>query len=158
LRARRTSATTDVGAPTRRAIDILNKSFSGFRILIVAQAPSLPNGQAVLQGGGALRVHLTDKARYGSALLFATGSEPHIEGLQALAGAQGFSLTPEGLKRGRKSLAAKAEEDIYAALGLAFIPPELREGRDEIAKAAKGALPRLVPRSAARWPCHLVPP
>jgi DNA polymerase (family 10) len=108
----------------------------------------------MLQGGGALQVHLTDEPRYGAALLFATGSEPHIEGLQALAGAQGFSLTPEGLNRGRKSLAAKAEEDIYAALGLAFIPPELREDRDEIAKAAKGALPRLVEDSDLQGILH----
>src|SRR4051812_16467820 len=51
---------------------------------------------------------------------------------------------PEGLRRGRKVLAARSEEDIYAALGLPFIEPELREGRGEIERAMKGKRPPLV--------------
>ena len=52
-------------------------------------------------------------------------------------------LDPEGLHRGRSVVAAK-EADIYRALGLPFIEPELREGRGEIERALKGQLPKLV--------------
>ena len=47
----------------------------------------------MLRGGGALSVHLTDKAHYGAALLFATGSQTHLEVLQALARERGMTLT-----------------------------------------------------------------
>jgi len=111
---------------------------------IVAQAPTLEDGQTVLRGGGTLAVHLTDAAHYGAALLFATGSQAHLQVLKALAAQKGMDLDPNGLRRGRKTIAAKSEEEIYSALGLPFIPPELREGRDEIDRAMAGTLPRLV--------------
>lgn len=52
-------------------------------------------------------------------------------------------LEADGLHKGRSVRGAK-EEDIYRALGLPFIEPELREGRDEIERALKGKLPKLV--------------
>ena len=94
--------------------------------------------------GGGLTVHLTDKRHYGITLLLATGSAQHIEELRALAIRKGLTLDGDGLRRGRKLLAAESEEDIYAALGLPFIAPELREGRGEIERAIKGKLPSLV--------------
>ncbi|HEY7246927.1 MAG TPA: PHP domain-containing protein [Xanthobacteraceae bacterium] len=123
-------------------------------LAVVAQAPALENGRAVLRGGGALSVHLADKAHYGAALLFATGSQTHVEALQALARERGMTLTADGLKRGRRIIAAATETRIYAALGLPFIPPELREGRDEIARARKGVLPRLVEDGDLRGILH----
>jgi hypothetical protein len=54
------------------------------------------------------------------------------------------SLAADGLYRGKKLVASKTEEDIYEALDLQFIEPELREGRDELTKAAKHSLPKLV--------------
>jgi DNA polymerase (family 10) len=113
-------------------------------LALVAQAPALPSGPATLNPGGALSVHLTDKQHYGATLLFATGSAQHIEQLQALAQRKGLTLSAERLKRRRKTVAARSEEDIYEALGLPFIAPELREGRDEITRALGGELPILV--------------
>jgi DNA polymerase (family 10) len=104
---------------------------------LVAEAPALDDGPAALKTHGTLSVTLTDKQHYGAALLFATGSLPHLEALQALARDQGLTLSPRGLKRGRKLIASRSEEDIYRQLGLPFIPPELREGRGEIARAGR---------------------
>jgi DNA polymerase (family 10) len=53
-------------------------------------------------------------------------------------------LEPDGLRKGRSLVAAK-EEDIYRALDLRFIDPELREGRSEIERALKGKLPKPPP-------------
>ena len=64
--------------------------------------------------------------------------------LSAIEMTPGLTLDGDGVRRGHKLLAAKSEEDIYAALGLPFIEPELREGRGEIERAIKGKLPSLV--------------
>jgi DNA polymerase (family 10) len=91
-----------------------------------------------------LTVHLIERSRYGITLLLATGSAQHVDGLRALAATEGFRLDGQGLRRGCKIVAAKEEEDIYAALGLPFIAPELREGQGEIQRALKRKLPKMV--------------
>ena len=96
---------------------------------------------------------VTDRATLGSTLLFATGSLAHIEQLQALAAEKGHVLRPEGLQVGGKRL-AQTEEDIYAALGLPFIEPELREGLDEVELAQAGRLPTLVSAEDIRGILH----
>jgi len=93
---------------------------------------------------GALEVTVTDKKHFGAGVLHATGSADHIEQLAKHARSEGLELRPNGLYRNKKLIASVTEEDIYEALGLQFIEPELREGRDEIAKAGKNKLPNLV--------------
>ncbi len=91
-----------------------------------------------------LRVYISDAVHYGAALLWATGSEAHLQGLERLANERGFKLDVRGLWKGSKLLASKTEEEIYSALSLQFVPPELREGHDEIKRAQNGSLPKLV--------------
>jgi DNA polymerase (family 10) len=88
--------------------------------------------------------HLTDAAHYGITLLLATGSDAHLASLCALAAERNMSLDEQGLHRGGKLVAAISEDGIYKALGMQQVPPELREGRDEIARALAGTLPKLV--------------
>jgi DNA polymerase (family 10) len=59
-----------------------------------------------------MSVYLTDPRRFGISLLFATGSARHLTGLERRAAAMGMALTPEGLRRGRKIVAAETEGDI----------------------------------------------
>src|SRR5439155_26659941 len=94
-----------------------------------------------VMGHGHVSGHVTDARRFGVTLLLATGSEAHLSELRAYAAARGFALTPEGLRRGEEIVAAASEEEIFAALGLQFILPELREGRGEIAEAEAHRLP-----------------
>jgi DNA polymerase (family 10) len=103
---------------------------------------------------GELTVHLANHNRFGAALLFATGSEAHLMQLRNLARKRGFTLEPDGLYRNGKKVAARSEKDIYEALGLSFIEPELREGRGEIALARNGRLPRLVELKDLRGILH----
>ena len=93
---------------------------------------------------GDLSVCLTDERRFGTALLFATGSAPHLQDLQRRAAAMGMTLTPEGLRRGSRVIASEREAEIYAALRLQYVPPELREGLNEIERAAAHEIPPLV--------------
>ena len=55
-----------------------------------------------------------------------------------------MTLDENGLRRGGKLVAAASEDSIYKALGMQPVPPELREGRDEVARALAGSLPELV--------------
>jgi DNA polymerase (family X) len=104
---------------------------------------------------GPVTLHTGPAARYGAMLLHATGSERHLAQLSALARKQGLSLNRDSLRRGARKVSTPREKDIYKALGLSFIPPELREGTDETALAAKDALPELVALKDLRGLVHL---
>jgi DNA polymerase (family X) len=110
----------------------------------LALAAERPGGKTSRLKFGDLTVHMGAPGRFGAALLFATGSKSHLDQLQKLASKKGFSLNETGLYRNEKLVAARTEAEIYGALGLSFIEPELREGRREIALARKNQLPNLV--------------
>jgi len=81
---------------------------------------------------------------FGAALLYFTGSKEHNIELRKIAIDQGLSLNEYGLARGERTVAGRSEEEVYAALGLAWIPPELREATGEIELARQARLPDLV--------------
>src|SRR5215204_2900425 len=113
------------------------------RLALVAQTPE-PEQTRVIDLNGEIRLWLADEKRYGAALLFATGSREHLHEMQEIASANGLILTDAGLERGRRIVPTETEEQLYAALSLPFIAPELREGRGEVALARAGRLPKLV--------------
>jgi DNA polymerase (family 10) len=94
-----------------------------------------------------LRVDLRvlEAGRWGTALQYFTGSQAHNIRLRELALDQGFSLSEYGLKqKGGAEIMCATEGEVYAALGLPLIPPELREDRGEIEAALEGRLPDLI--------------
>jgi len=110
-------------------------------------------------GAGALSADLGDRltadiyvappGRFGALLLRATGNTAHVEALAAAARARGLDWEH----------APFAEEaDLFAALGMAWVPPELREGQGELERAAAGTLPRLIERADLQGliHCHTV--
>ena len=111
-------------------------------LALVAETAKEEDAPAALNSSG-LKIHVTDRKHFGATLLHATGSAEHLDQLRTLAERKGMTLQADGLRKGRRLMAAK-EEDIYEALGLPFIEPELREGRGEIERALKGELPELV--------------
>jgi DNA polymerase (family 10) len=112
-------------------------------LALVAEATHLPDGPTAMKTGD-LTVHVTDARRFGITLLLATGSAAHLDELRGCAHEKGMELTTNGLMRGSKIVAAKTETEIYAALGLSYIEPELREGRGEVTLAKRRRLPSLV--------------
>lgn len=90
----------------------------------------------------------------GSALLYFTGSKTHNIQLRQLALDREWLLSEYGLFEGDRVVASTTEEAIYQALGLAFIPPPLREGGGEIKAAADGELPDLVTRADIKGDLH----
>jgi DNA polymerase (family X) len=92
---------------------------------------------------------------FGAAWLMSTGSSEHLEGLKARAAAADLKLTPQGLFSQDQLLPSREEEDIYRALGLSFIPPELRENLGELEAAAQGKLPHLIEFEDVRGCFHV---
>jgi DNA polymerase (family 10) len=90
-------------------------------------------------------LRVLEPARWGTALQYFTGSQAHNIRLRGLALERGLSLSEYALKRedGSEVLCA-TEEQVYAAVGLPLIPPELREDRGELEAALAGRLPDLV--------------
>src|SRR5688572_6259483 len=89
-------------------------------------------------------VHPPEK--FGTALQYATGSKDHNVQLRQLALDKGLSLSEHSFAKvkGGKDIFCATEEEVYKTLGLQWIPPELREGRDEVALAKANKLPKLI--------------
>jgi DNA polymerase (family 10) len=93
---------------------------------------------------------------FGAALQYFTGSKEHNVALRSRAARMGLKLSEYGLFREEGApVAAADEEGVYRALGLDWIPPELRENQGEIEAAAEGRLPRLVELADIRGDLHM---
>lgn len=120
---------------------------------IISHGPS--KSTVRLKDGMEVDLRVFKKEEYGSALVYFTGSwELNVE-LRKIAIAQGLKLNEYGVFRGEEQLAGRTEEEVFQALGLSYIEPELRENRGEIEAAQTGELPELVEKSDIKGDLHL---
>ncbi len=98
----------------------------------------------IVEGGVQVDIRIVDRKSYGAALQYFTGSKAHNVKLRGIAVSKKWKLNEYGLFKGDKAIAGENEEDIYKALGLQWIPPELREDRGEVESALKNSLPVLL--------------
>ncbi len=108
----------------------------------------------VLRSGVQVDLRVVPRPSFGAALLYFTGSKAHNIRLRTLAVERGMKLNEYGLLKGRTVVAAATEQEVYGALGLPWIAPELREDRGEIEAALKHRLPALVERADLRGDLH----
>lgn len=114
-----------------------------------------PTKTAVRLGSGiACDVRVVEDDAFGSALQYFTGSKEHNIALRRIAISKGWKLSEYGIFKGAKRIAGKDEEDVYAKLGLEWVPPELRENSGEIEAAQKGRLPKLLEAKDIRGDFH----
>jgi DNA polymerase (family 10) len=95
-------------------------------------------------------LRVVPEASFGAALMCFTGSSAHHRALRRAARQRKLELSEDGLFRGDRRIAGRSEADVYRAIGLAFVPPELREDAGEIAAARDCALPPLIERGDLR--------
>ncbi|HEV8305367.1 MAG TPA: DNA polymerase/3'-5' exonuclease PolX [Gemmatimonadales bacterium] len=109
---------------------------------VASQGPT----RATVRLASGLQVDLraVEPDAYGSALMYFTGSKAHNVELRTIAQAKKLKLNEYGLYQGTRRIAGRTEQEIYAKLGLDWIPPELREARGEIELARTHRLPALV--------------
>jgi DNA polymerase (family 10) len=102
-------------------------------------------------------LRIVEHQSFGTVLQYFTGSKEHNVRLRQLALSRGYSLSEYSLTRlaDSRDLFFDREEEVYAALGLPYIPPEMREDRGEIEAALQGNLPRLVEQKDVRGDLHV---
>ncbi len=110
-----------------------------------------------LVGGLQVDLRLVDHELFGSALHYFTGSKGHHIELRTRAKRQGMKISEYGVFRDDEEapIASRTEEDVFAALGLPYIPPEIREGQGEIDAAEQDRLPDLIELDDVRGDLHM---
>jgi DNA polymerase (family 10) len=119
---------------------------------IQAQGPT--KSSVRLDSGLQVDLRVLPDDSFGAGLQYFTGSVDHNVRLRSIAQKMGLRLNEYGLFKGEKKVAGEDEAGIYEALGLQWMPPELREDKGEIEAAQQGAIPVLLSRNDIRGDLH----
>ncbi len=142
-RRKETVGDLDVLVTTSRPAEVVER-FTRYPDVREVAVSGDTRAAVVLSGGLQVDLRVVDPAEYGAALMYFTGSKAHNIELRQRALERGWKLSEYGLFKGERRIAGATEEEVYTKLGLAWIPPELREQRGEIGLAERDTLPRLV--------------
>jgi DNA polymerase (family X) len=170
LRERSPDAVTSIVGSLRRGCDTcgdidilvagsgpeLMREFTSYKLVERILVHGETKSSVLLWGGFQADLRLVPRDSLGAALQYFTGSKTHNIALRDRAIARGLKLNEYGLFRVANDVKVGGadEVELYQALGLAFIPPELRENRGEIEAAAAGTLPRLIDVAELRGDLH----
>ena len=135
-------------------IDFFTRYPEAHRIL----ASGKTKGSIVVRTGREARqvdLRIVPSDSYGAALQYFTGSKAHNIRLRGMAKEKGLKISEYGVFKDDKKIAGKSEEETYKAIGLPYIPPELREDRGEVEAALEGKLPKLVKLSDIKGDLHI---
>lgn len=108
-----------------------------------------------LRNGVEMDLRVVPEESFGAAMQYFTGSKEHNVEVRHRAREQGLKVNEYGVYRDDELVAGRTEEDVYAAIGLPWIPPELRENRLEFRWADEGRIPDLVTLSDIRGDLHM---
>lgn len=100
-------------------------------------------------------LRVVDPECWGAALAYFTGSKAHNIRIRELGVQRGLKINEYGIFRGDQRIGGREEEEVFAAVGLPWIPPELREDRGEIEAAQEGRLPQLVGYEEIQGDAHV---
>lgn len=121
------------------------------RVLAAGETKS----SVLIKSGLQVDLRVVSPEQYPFALHYFTGSKEHNTAVRGRAKDRGLKLNEYGLWRGETLVPCRSEAELFAALGLAYIEPELRENTGEIEAAATGTLPRLVEQRDLRGLLHV---
>ena len=133
------------------------EAFTQFPLVERVLGDGATKSSVLLRGGFQVDLRLIAPESRGAALQYFTGSKAHNIALRDRALERGLRLSEYGLFRAADEvrLAGDTEESIYEALGMAWIPPELRENRGELAAALDRQLPDLLTAADLRGDLHM---
>jgi DNA polymerase (family 10) len=109
----------------------------------------------IVEGGIQIDLRVVEKDSYGAALQYFTGSKAHNIHLRGIAKTRGIKINEYGVFKGEKKMGGREEKEVYKALGMDWIEPELREDRGEIEASQKGRLPKLIEESEIKGDFHI---
>jgi DNA polymerase (family X) len=152
-RRRETAGDLDVVVASAQPEPVMRR-FLSFAPIAQTLGAGETRASVVLSGGLQVDLRVVPRKAWGAALIYFTGSQAHCVHLRRDAQRLGLLLNEYGLFRGDEPIAGAEEEEVYRALGLSWIPPELREDRGEIGAATEQRLPRLLQRADLRGDLH----
>ncbi|MBN2266539.1 MAG: DNA polymerase/3'-5' exonuclease PolX, partial [Candidatus Aminicenantes bacterium] len=130
------------------------KRFAGYEDVEKVLAEGETKSSVVLRGGLQVDLRVVPLASWGAALHYFTGSKAHNIAVRTMGVKRKLKINEYGVFRGKKRIAGRTEEEVYAQVKLPYIEPELREDRGELKAAAQGHLPRLVRIEDLRGDLH----
>jgi len=150
-RRRETIGDLDILAICGKGCKVMDR-FVGYGDVAEVLARGETKSSARLKCGLQVDLRVLEEESYGAALHYFTGSKAHNVAIRERAKEKGLKVSEYGVFRAKdeKRLSGAEEEDVFKAVGLPLIPPELREDRGEVQAAQKGALPRLIELSDIR--------
>ncbi|GAX87682.1 DNA polymerase, family X [Lebetimonas natsushimae] len=122
----------------------VSEYFTKYKRVKEVYSKGLTRSTVFLDNGLQIDLRAVTKESYGSALHYFTGSKDHNIAIRKMAIELGLKVNEYGIYKGTKRIAGKTEEEVYKAVGLTYIEPELRENRGEIEAARNGTLPKLI--------------
>jgi DNA polymerase (family 10) len=132
--------------------DPVTSAFAELGTEVVVSGPTKTSIRT--SGGLQADLRVIEPGVWGAAWQYFTGSQAHNVAIRAHAVRSGLKLSEYGLFRGSECLASATEEEVYAALGMQWVPPPLREDTGEVQAALRGSLPALVSLGDLRGDLH----
>lgn len=129
-----------VSSQPEKVMDI----FTSMKRVEKVLAKGITKSSVRLHGGIQVDLRIVGKESFGSALQYFTGSKEHNIEVRKIAIKLGYKLNEYGLFKGFERIAGRDEKEVYKALGMQWIPPELRENRGEVEAALNKSLPKIV--------------
>src|SRR6266478_3510403 len=142
-RRKETIGDLDIVVSCRNPADVIAR-FAKFSEVTQVASQGETRSTVLLSSGLQVDLRVVEPAAFGAAMQYFTGSQAHNIELRKIAQAKQLKLNEYGVFRGSKCISGRTEQEVYAALGLDWIPPEMRENRGEIALAKAHELPQLV--------------
>jgi DNA polymerase (family 10) len=129
--------------------------FVGYEEVAKVLAKGETRSTVILKADIQVDLRVVPEESYGAALHYFTGSKAHNIAVRRLGQAKGLKINEYGVFKGDARIGGETEEEVFRAVGLPFIEPELREDRGEIEAAFKGRLPKLVTLQDIKGDLHV---
>jgi DNA polymerase (family 10) len=152
-RARETIGDLDILVEAKESATVMDR-FTTYEDVQQVLARGETKSSVLLRSGLQVDLRVVPAASFGAALQYFTGSKAHNIAVRKIAQAMGLKVNEYGVLKDEQPVAGRTEEEVYAKLGLAWMPPEIREDRGEVEQAAKGKPPRLVEDGDIRGDLH----
>ena len=143
----------DILVIARRGTPVMRR-FTRYDAVTEVLSAGTTRASVRLRNGMQVDLRLVPEVSYGAALYYFTGSKAHNIAVRKIAVGKGLKINEYGVYRGARRVAGRTEEEVFAAVGLPYIVPELRENRGEIEAARTGKLPELVALADLRGDLH----
>jgi len=152
-RRKETIGDLDILVSCENGSEVMDR-FANYEDVLKVISKGKTRSSVVLRSGLQVDLRVLSQVSYGAALHYFTGSKSHNIAIRGLAVNKKIKINEYGVFKKEKRIAGKTEKEVYDAVGLSFIEPELRENRGEVEAAQEGRLPVLINLENLRGDLH----